>query len=156
MTDDDELLDVTDEERAAAEALRIGVEKAQKNPEGAKAGSDTAFVLALRASAGKGPPLDPAVEERAIEAALEASRRARRVRMWRPILVAAAVLLVAVPAASRLEAFLAPPAAERTSEAIFFAPFEETERASERADVLTRARTRGYFEGRLADVGGAR
>lgn len=156
MTDDDELLDVTDDERSAAEALRTGLETALEKPAEAKAGSDAAFLLALKATVGKGPPLDLAVEERAIEAALEASRRARRVRTWRPILLAAAVLLVAVPAASRLPDWLAPRPTAPANEAVFVLPFDEAERASERADVLTRARTRGYFEARIAEVGGAR
>lgn len=141
---DDDLLDVTDEERAAAEALSRALEK----PSEAPAGSDAAFVLALRATK-TAPKLDAGVEERAIEAAIASSRKARRARIWRPMLLAAAVLLVVVPAATQLNGWLTPPRVEAEEVVVFDAPFDEAQRASERADRLSRARTRSYFDARL-------
>jgi hypothetical protein len=155
MNDDDLLGEVTEEERAEAEALARALEK----PTTARPGSDAAFALAMRASHHHQPPSD-AVAEHALDVAIEERRRHRRGRTWWPVLLAAVVLLVAVPAASRIGSVLAPTRPEAiaialpTADAILGAPPADDQRASERLEILTRARSRAYFEG-LADRRGA-
>jgi len=155
----DEELDITDEERALAAEFARSLEA----PNQARAGSDAAFALALKAShSASGTEVDPAIEERALERALEAAAAKKQRRMFAPLLLAAAVLLLAVPAANTLNQLWAAPIhapAPRglpTADLLLGAPIDEDEAASDRARTLGRARTRGYFEGRIASERGGR
>jgi hypothetical protein len=157
MNDDE--LDITDEERAmAAELVR-----ALETPSAARPGTDGAFALALKAShATPVPALDPAVEERAIERALTAASAKQRRRTFTPLLLAAAVLLLAVPAAGTLNQLWSAPSvpaittALPTADALLGGPIDEDQAASDRTLTLSRARTRSYFESRIASERGAR
>jgi hypothetical protein len=157
MNDDDLLGEVSEEERAAAEAMAQALEK----PAAVRPGTDAAFALALRATQNK-VPLDEAVEDRAIEKAIETSRRARRSRTWGPLLLAAAVLLLAVPATSRLNDWLTAPVSSETSDAlptadqILAVPPPDDQRPAERLSILSRARARSYFSARMTSERGAR
>ena len=142
---------VTEEERAAAEALAEALEK----PSAVRPGSDAAFALAMRASHHT-EPASELVTQQALDLAIEERGRSRRARTWWPVLLAAVVLLVAVPMASRLvpgttsvpeTVVLGLP----TADAILGVPPEDDQRASERLDILTRARARSYCEGRARD-----
>lgn len=153
MNDDDLLGEVTEEERAEAEALARALER----PATAKAGSDAAFALAMRASHHHQPPSE-LVAQQALDLAIEERSRNRRSRTWWPMLLAAVVLLVAVPAVSRLAPSARPEAIDGlpTADAILGAPPPDDQRASERLEILSRARSRAYFEGRVRDERGGR
>lgn len=149
MTDHEEKLDdITPEELAAAEALRRDLEA--KDP---PAGSDAAFARGLRATARGAAPIEEGAAQRAIERALDAHARARRRRIWGPVLIAAAVLLAAVPGLRAwTESTRAP--APVPADALFAGPFVDASPASERTAVIARARRHAYFEARIAEGGG--
>lgn len=147
---EDELGDVTPEERAAAEALRLGLEAKDPPP-----GSDAAFARGLHVTVKGAPGAEPAVVERALERALDAHARGRRRRIWGPVLLAAVVLLAVVPAV-RFFGGSEAAAPRPTADALFGGPFEDDLPAADRAAVIARARSRDYFAARLAEEGDAR
>jgi hypothetical protein len=145
---EDELGEITPEERAAADALRRDLE-ARDPP----AGSDAAFARGLRVTSKGAPPPEPAVLDRAIEQAMDAHARGRRRRIWGPVLLAAVVLLGIVPAVQYLgrePVAVAPPVA---ADALFAGPFAEDLPAADRAAAIARARSREYFAARAAGGG---
>lgn len=139
MSDDDLLEDISDEERRAAADLAADLEQ----PDQVQPGSDAAFLLALAAAKKYVAPV-PSVEEAAIERAIEARRIRHRSRTWMRLALAAIVLLVALPAGSRLW-IEAQPASFPTADEILGAPPDDDEAPSERLRRIARARTRSYF-----------
>lgn len=155
MNDDEQ--DITDEERAMAAELA----RALETPSSVRPGSAAAFALALRAShSPSGTEVDPLIEERALERALEAAAEKKQRRMFAPLLLAAAVLLLAVPAASTLNQLWTAstpsvsPTALPTADALLGGPIDADQPASERALTLSRARARSYFADRIASERG--
>lgn len=156
----DEELDITDEERAMAAELARALDSERE----ARAGSDAAFALALKATHTRSS-VDPDIEARALERAVAASGKHQRRRTFVPLLLAAAVLLLAVPAAGTLNRLWTAPngtpvaveaPALPSADALLGAPIDEAQPAGDRALTLGRARTRSYFEGRIASERGAR
>lgn len=155
----DEELDITDEERAMAAELARALESSEARP-----GSDAAFALALRATHTRSS-IDPDAQARALERAVAASGKQQRRRTFVPLLLAAAALLLAVPATGTLNRLWTAPTrmpvavetpALPSADALLGAPIDEDQPAGDRARVLGRARTRSYFERRIASERGAR
>ena len=148
------------EERDDADALARSLDsKGDPAP-----GSAAATALALRAGRGPIAALDPARKAAMIARAVaraRAERRRRQVRSTAFAFAAAAAVLLAIGGVG-LGLGTARGSSGRVavvyggaSDSVFGDPFPEDQRASERLDVLTSARTRDYFAA-LGAGGGAR
>jgi hypothetical protein len=149
--DEDDLEEVSEEERREAEALARALESRHEPERGSLA------ELAARVRGSKAAPavLDPEVRRRAVEGAIAAGRARRRRRTVVAVFAAAAVALVAIGiGASRGQE--EPLRYGGPASAAFAAPFDEGQPSTDRMDRLARARSRDYFAAIAERAGGRR
>lgn len=167
----DEPAAATEDERVAADALARALDPGDAGSDPAP-GTAAATVHALRAGRGQLVVLDPARKAAMVARAVASARRARRRRTVRTAFIsfaAAAAVLFAVGrlgiGASEGPGADAGPGTRLSgrvvvyggaSDAVFGEPFPDDQRASERLDRLTSARTRDYFAALGAAGGGDR
>jgi len=143
MSDDQEPEPTEEEVRAAAELARALDAKDDPAP-----GSDAAYAAALRATIDRAATTSHAG---AVERALARGARASRARTRGRWLVAAAALLaISVPIGWTISHDAREVAAASVvfggpTDAIFGAPFEDGQRASERLDRIAQTRAHDYF-----------
>ncbi len=145
---------IDDEPEPTEEELRAAAELARALDEGAsgEAGSDAAFAQALRATRGQAPKLAPEVRARAVDRAMQRGAGAARARGRVRWLAAAAVVLLTLGLPLGLSLWPEAPAPDLRAlryggptSAIFEAPFEDEQRASERMDRIATVRAHDYF-----------
>lgn len=155
--DDDDLDNVSEEERRQAEAFARALESGGSSDEGAALAE---LALRVRAIKGEPAPLGDAARDAAVSRALALGVARGRRRAALPWLAAAAALLLVVGSGA-LANFALDAAAPREplryggpASALFSAGFDDAQSQSERLDRITRARSRDYFSA-LAQRAGA-